>query len=150
MSCLPYKHLYKIQTAQTQVRIFFCDFGSGSGCFRFFEHSSLEATVKDLLQRETNAEVLFALQTSTQDLGGTDTSKDQEGFGVQNHENPKCWDGFWTFGFFGFLAHANLKATVKDLLLRKTPNADILFALQTSMQDLDSTGTGSIYLSTVA
>ena len=36
----------------------------------------LEATVKDLLLRETDADVLFALQTSIQDLDGTDTGKD--------------------------------------------------------------------------
>ena len=35
----------------------------------------LEATVKDLLLRETDADVLFALQTSIQDLDGTDTGK---------------------------------------------------------------------------
>ena len=36
----------------------------------------LEATVKDLLLRETDADVLFALQTSIQDLDGTDTGVD--------------------------------------------------------------------------
>ena len=36
----------------------------------------LEATVKDLLLRETDADVLFALQTSIQDLDGTETGVD--------------------------------------------------------------------------
>ena len=36
----------------------------------------MEATVKDLLLRETDADVLFALQTSIQDLDSTDTGVD--------------------------------------------------------------------------
>jgi hypothetical protein len=36
----------------------------------------LEATVKDLLLRETDADVLFALQTAIQDLDGTETGVD--------------------------------------------------------------------------
>ena len=57
----------------------------------------LEATVKDLLLRETDADVLFALQTSIQDLDGTDTGKDFFLSRTMKTQNFGSFRMFWVF-----------------------------------------------------
>ena len=72
--------------------------------------------------------------------------------GYQYHSRHKCLDDIATpitpNFYITLLTHKTLlqrlEATVKDLLLRET-DADVLFALQTSIQDLDGTDTGSVY-----